>query len=80
MSSFRLWTSRIVVALSGLLLLALLAGFVYEQVGRTQDAKRLPKRIGHAINIGGRTMNLYCSGEGTPTVILEAGGNEPGYS
>ena len=80
MSGFRLWTWRIVGALLGLVLLVLVAGFVYEQVGRTHEATHLPRRIGHAIDVGGRTMNLYCSGEGTPTVILEAGGNEPGYS
>jgi len=28
--------------------------------------------------LGGRTLNLYCSGEGAPTVILETGGNSPG--
>ena len=31
------------------------------------------------MDIGGRTLNLYCSGQGTPTVILETGGNSPGY-
>lgn len=80
MSSFKLWTSRIIVALFGLVLLLLFAGFIYEQVGRAEDTKRLPRRVGQAIDVGERTMNLYCSGQGTPTVILEVGGNEPGYS
>jgi pimeloyl-ACP methyl ester carboxylesterase len=31
------------------------------------------------LTLGGRTLNLYCSGQGTPTVILEPGGNSPGY-
>jgi len=62
-----------------LLVLALLAGFTYEQVGRARDASQLPPRVGRAVDIGGRTLNLYCSGQGAPTVILETGGNSPGY-
>ena len=36
--------------------------------------------LDQAVDIGGRTLNLYCSGQGTPTVILETGGNSPGYA
>lgn len=75
----RKWARRIAYALLTLLLLTLLAGFTYEQVGRARDATRLPPRVGQAIDIGGRTINLYCSGQGTPAVILETGGNSPGY-
>ena len=63
-----------------LLALALLVGFTYEQVGRARDAGQLPPRVGQAVDIGGRTLNLYCSGQGSPTVILEPGGNSPGYA
>jgi len=64
----------------GLVLLLLLASFTYEQVGRSHDAQDLPRRIGRTVDVGGRTLNLYCSGEGSPTVILETGGNSPGYA
>jgi pimeloyl-ACP methyl ester carboxylesterase len=80
MANLRWWLGRIAGALIGLLGLLLLAGFTYEQIGRARDVGRLPPRIGQAIDIGGRTLNLYCSGEGSPAVILETGGNEPGYS
>jgi pimeloyl-ACP methyl ester carboxylesterase len=63
-----------------LVFLTSLSGFTYEQIGRSRDGSRLPPRIGRAIDLGGRTLNLSCSGEGTPTVILEAGGDEPGYA
>jgi pimeloyl-ACP methyl ester carboxylesterase len=76
----RKWVRRISYALLTLLMLALLWGFAYEQVGRARDARQLPPRIGQAIDIGGRTLNLDCSGQGTPTVILEPGGNSPGYA
>lgn len=75
----RWWGSRIAAGLFGLVLLVLLTGFTYEQIGRATDASRLPPRIGKAVDVGGRTMNLYCSGEGSPTIVFEAGGNEPGY-
>ncbi len=62
-----------------ILLLALVAGFIYEEVGRREDRKRLPQ-IGQSVDIGGRTLNLYCSGEGGPTVILDSGAGAPGYA
>jgi pimeloyl-ACP methyl ester carboxylesterase len=68
-----------VVGLFGLVLLILLAGFTCEQIGRSHDTRDLPRRIGQAVDVGGRTLNLYCSGEGSPAVILETGGNSPGY-
>ncbi|HVR21990.1 MAG TPA: hypothetical protein VMU26_01600 [Candidatus Polarisedimenticolia bacterium] len=71
---------RISYAFLTVLLLALLGGFTYEQVGRAGDASQLPPRVGQAVDIGGRTLNLYCSGNGMPTVVLETGGNSPGYS
>jgi pimeloyl-ACP methyl ester carboxylesterase len=76
----RKWVRRISYVFLALLVLALLAGFTYEQVGRARDASQLPPRVGQAVDIGARTLNLYCSGQGTPTVILETGGNSPGYS
>ncbi len=76
----RKWFWRIVCVFLTLLVLAVLVGFTYEQVGRASEANQLPPRIGQPVDIGGRTLNLYCSGQGTPTVILEPGGNSPGYA
>jgi len=76
----RKWALRISFVLLILLALLLLVGFTYEQIGRARDARQLPPRVGHAVDIGGRTLNLYCSGQGTPAVILEPGGNSPGYA
>jgi pimeloyl-ACP methyl ester carboxylesterase len=76
----RKWVRKILYVLLTLLVLALVGGFTYEQVGRARDASQLPPRVGQAVDIGGRTLNLYCSGQGSPTVILETGGNSPGYS
>ena len=76
----RKWVRRLSYPFLTLVVLALLGGFTYEQVGRARDASQLPARTGQAVDIGGRTLNLYCSGEGRPTMILEPGGNSPGYA
>jgi hypothetical protein len=76
----RKWVRRLSCVFLTLVVLVLLGGFTYEQVGRARDASQLPARTGQRVDIGGRTLNLYCSGEGTPAVILEGGGNSPGYA
>ena len=75
----KLWITRLLAGLASAILLLLLIGFTYEQVGRARDRKMLPPRIGRAVDIGGRSINLYCSGSGSPAVVLEAGGNADGY-
>ena len=74
--------SRIRAAAKGLALLVValvLAGIVYEQVGERRDRKRYPQ-IGRSVDIGGRTLNILCSGEGGPTVIFEGAGHTAGYA
>jgi pimeloyl-ACP methyl ester carboxylesterase len=52
-----------------LVFLLAVIGFTYEQVGRNRDAQHR-FRIGRVVDIGGRTLNIDCSGEGSPAVIL----------
>jgi len=59
--------------------LLLMAGFVHEQVEEWRDRRQFPQ-IGRSVDIGGRSLNLYCSGTGSPAVVFDAGGNQPGYS
>ena len=76
------WKRRIRVSLQALaafIVALLIVGMIYEQIGRRQDRKRYPQ-IGRSVDIGGRTLNIYCSGAGSPTVILDAGGHTAGYS
>jgi pimeloyl-ACP methyl ester carboxylesterase len=53
---------------------ALLAasGAAYQAIGHALDVRRSPES-GRLVDIGGRRMQLYCIGQGSPTVILEAG-------
>jgi hypothetical protein len=64
------WWIQVILKSTGIALVgAIVGGIIYEQVGRWQDRKRL-SQIGRSVDIGGRTLNIYCSGEGSPPVIL----------
>jgi pimeloyl-ACP methyl ester carboxylesterase len=53
-----------------------ITGALYEMIGRWRDAQRFPQR-GHLVQAGSIRMNIDCSGQGSPTVILESGSGGP---
>lgn len=53
-------------------------GFAFELIGERQDRRNLPQ-VGRSFGIGGRSLNLYCSGTGSPTVLFESNAGIPGY-
>jgi pimeloyl-ACP methyl ester carboxylesterase len=60
------------------LVVMILGGIAYEQTGGLLDRKRFPQ-VGRSVDIGERSLNIYCSGEKGPAVILDTGGSAPGY-
>jgi pimeloyl-ACP methyl ester carboxylesterase len=58
--------------------LALPTAATYEQIGAWRDSRVL-KQTGRSVDIGGRTLNIHCTGEGSPTVIFVSGRTAPGY-
>ena len=60
------------------LIFLLAAGVLYERRGARRDRERLPQ-VGRSVDIGGRTLNIFCSGEGTPAVIFDSGNGASGY-
>lgn len=54
------------------LVLLLLLGASYETVSEAVDLRRFPPP-GQMVNMGGYALHLECTGQGSPTVILEAG-------
>jgi pimeloyl-ACP methyl ester carboxylesterase len=56
---------------ASLLVFVTVAGAVYERLGRRRDTARFPQ-VGRSVDIGGRSLNIYCSGSGGPAVVLEA--------
>jgi pimeloyl-ACP methyl ester carboxylesterase len=63
-----LWTGRLIIGIVGMLLITALAGIV---VRANIRAKTPPP--GKMVDVGGYRLHLNCLGEGSPTVILEAG-------
>lgn len=62
-----------------IVLVSIAGGLIYEQVSAARDRRAL-MQIGQSIDIGGRTLNIFCSGSGSPAVIFESGAGLPGYS
>lgn len=52
-------------------------GALYQIVGTVLDRKQHPPP-GQMIDVGGHRLHLHCMGQGSPTVVLEAGA--PGWS
>ena len=62
--------------LRAVLSVVLVAASVEAQVSQPQrdgTQAELPAAPGRLIDVGGRRLHLLCSGEGSPTVVLEAG-------
>lgn len=68
---------KIVCGLGGLVA-CLVGGSAYERWGRRRDHARFPQ-VGRSFDIGGRTLNMYCSGEGAPVVVFDSNGHTAGY-
>ena len=70
---------RRAVRLVGVLFaIALLSAALYEHVGAWRD-RRVLKQIGRSVDIGGRTLNIHCAGDGSPTVVFVSGRTGLGY-
>lgn len=55
-----------------IIIVLLAAGFLYQQQATARDLEAYPPP-GKLVNVDDREMHIYCVGEGTPTVVLEAG-------
>lgn len=64
---------------AGVVVILGLVGAGFEQVGRYRDRNRF-KQMGKSVNVGGRTLNLLCMGQGRPTVVFDTYGHQSGYS
>jgi pimeloyl-ACP methyl ester carboxylesterase len=54
------------------LLILGVAGFIYEPMAETADAKAYPPP-GKMVDVGGYRLHIHCSGSGSPTVVIESG-------
>ena len=68
----RRWTILVVVGLFSLVVALALAGTTYQWLGTRKDLAATPPP-GHLVDIGGYRLHLWCTGDGAPGVILDAG-------
>jgi pimeloyl-ACP methyl ester carboxylesterase len=61
---------------AGAIAIALVSGLPYEQAQRVRDRELFPQ-VGSSVDIGGRALNIFCSGAGQPAVIFESGAPWP---
>jgi pimeloyl-ACP methyl ester carboxylesterase len=76
--TFRTRMRKLLKVLAASTAVILAAGVVYEQICERRDSERLPQ-VGQSVDVGGRSMNISCRGEGAPTVVFDSGVGEPGY-
>lgn len=65
------------IIVAGIVALLLVTGAIYQAAASASDLKKYPPP-GQLYEVDGYRMHLYCTGEGSPTVILEAGAGSPG--
>jgi pimeloyl-ACP methyl ester carboxylesterase len=66
------WTRRVLKGFIGLILVLMLVGVVYQFVATKIDERKYPPP-GSLVDVGGYRLHLNCMGEGTPTVVMDAG-------
>jgi pimeloyl-ACP methyl ester carboxylesterase len=66
------WTKRVFLALGVLLLIGALSGATYQWLATRNELAATPPP-GRLVDIGGYRLHLWCTGDGAPAVILDAG-------
>jgi pimeloyl-ACP methyl ester carboxylesterase len=66
------WLRRVGIAVGALLVVALLAGTIFEFGSRAAAVRAYPAP-GGLVDIGGRRIQLDCRGVGSPVVVLQSG-------
>ena len=64
--------ARIAVGAFGLMVIIAAAGAAYEEIASAGDAVAYPPP-GRLVDVGGYKLHLDCRGEGSPTIIMDAG-------
>ena len=62
------WLSASLISL----MVLMLVGYIYEPIAEAADAKAYPPP-GQMVDVGGYRLHINCTGEGSPTVVIESG-------
>jgi len=71
-SPLKPWFRRILFGLFVVALVLALLGFLYQNISEARD-RRFNRMPGTLVDVGGRKMHIVCTGEGSPTVVLDSG-------
>jgi pimeloyl-ACP methyl ester carboxylesterase len=71
-SRWIVWTGRILLGLMALIVLLAATGATYESIMAAGDTRRYPPP-GQLVDVGSHSLHLHCVGQGSPTVVLDAG-------
>lgn len=69
-------TENLAVLTLSVTAILLVTGIFYQAVSEAWDRRRYPPQ-GELVDIGGFRLHLNCIGQGTPTVVMDAGGGAP---
>ena len=69
-------TENLAVLALRIAVISLLVGIFYQAVSEALDRRRHPPQ-GELVDLGGFRLHLNCIGQGTPTVVMDAGGGAP---
>lgn len=68
----RRWIRRVLIGLCGLVLAIAMASVIYQWFATRKELAATPAP-GRPVDIGGYRLHLWCTGDGAPAVILDAG-------
>lgn len=66
------WTRNAILIILVLVVAAAIAGASYQAIETRADALRFPQE-GRSVDVGGHKLSIHCTGQGSPTVILDSG-------
>lgn len=66
------WALRLTITIVVLVLVLVLVGVAYQALASARDARRYPPP-GRLFDVGGYRLHINSAGEGSPTVVLDAG-------
>jgi pimeloyl-ACP methyl ester carboxylesterase len=68
----RSWFRIVALVLLALVLILAATGLAYQSISLSRDRRANPMP-GELVNVGGYNLHIDCTGQGTPTVILDSG-------
>lgn len=66
------WFRKLLISAAVLVLALMAAGFIYENISEARD-RRFNPMAGILVDVNGSKMHIHCTGQESPTVVLDSG-------